>query len=119
MGQFTVKVTLVHPMDPTRQAEVELLVDTGATLSWVPREVVDKIGAPRIGRTSLRIADGRMVERETSVAIFRLDGATMGSPCIIAEPGDGHLLGATTLEALGLGVDPISKRLFPQSLLAM
>ena len=119
MGQFSVRVTVGNPSDPRREADVELLVDTGATLSWVPREVAEKIGAPHVSRSSFRLADGRTVERETSVAIFRLDGAAMGSPFVIAEPGDGCLLGATTLEALGLGVDPIARRLFRQSLLAM
>jgi len=119
MRQFSVRVTVTNPTDPKREADVELLVDTGATLSWVPREVAEKIGAPLVSRSSIRLADGRLVERETSVGIFRFDGTAMGSPFVIAEVGDGYLLGATTLEALGLGVDPIKERLFRQSLLAM
>jgi hypothetical protein len=31
MGQFSVSVTLAHPSDPARQAEVKLIVDTGTT----------------------------------------------------------------------------------------
>lgn len=38
---------------------------------------------------------------------------------VIAETGDAHLLGATALETLGFGVDPIRQQLIPQSLLAM
>ena len=45
MGQFSVHVEVAHPADPTRVAEVELLVDTGATLIWVPREVLNQLGA--------------------------------------------------------------------------
>lgn len=90
MGQFNVKILTAQPTDSSRSAEVELLVDAGATLSWVPREILEKIGAPRA----------------TSLAIFTLNGAPSGVPIIFAEPGDGNLLGATALEALGYGVGP-------------
>ena len=119
MGQFKVRISVVHPTDTSRSAEVELLVDTGATLSWVPREVLERIGAPRVSRMAFRVADGRMVERDTSLAIFKLNGASSGVPMVFAEAGDGHLLGATALEALGYAVDPVQLRLVPQALLAM
>jgi len=119
MGQFSVRVTVIHPTDPNRTAETDLLVDTGATLSWVPRQILEGIGAPRVSRMSFRVADGRTVERETSLVIFRVNGASSGVPVVIAEPGDGQLLGATALEALGYGVDPVNLRLIPHALLAM
>ena len=119
MGQFSVKVVVSHPSDPSRAAEIELVVDAGATLSWVPREVVEPLGVPRLRRRSFLLADGRTIERETATAIIRLDGSEAGVTVVLAEPGDGHLLGATTLETLGFGVDPINQRLIPQTLLAM
>ncbi len=119
MGLFSVKLTIANPLDPARQVEVELLVDTGATLSWVPRDVAERIGAPHVSRIPIRLADGHSAERETSGAIFKYNGATSVAPFVIAEPGDGSLLGATALEALGFAVDPVNKRLVPQALLAM
>lgn len=119
MGQFSVRISIVHPIDASRSAEVELLVDTGATLSWVPRDVLERIGAPRVSRMSFRVADGRTVERDTSLAIFRINGASSGVPVVFAEPGDGHLLGANALESLGYAVDPVQLKLVPQALLAM
>lgn len=119
MGVFSVKLTLANPMDPDRCVEVELLVDTGATLSWVPREIAERIGSPHVSRTAIRLADGRSVVRETSGAIFHYNGAASLVPFVIAERGDGHLLGATALESLGFAADPINKRLVPQALLAM
>ncbi|MBI2956321.1 MAG: retroviral-like aspartic protease family protein [Acidobacteria bacterium] len=119
MGQFSVHATIAHPADPTRVAEVELLIDTGATLSWVPREVLDRLQAPRLKRRSFLMADGRRVERETAAAIVRLNGNEANVTLVVAEPGDGQLLGATTLESLGFAVDPIRRQLVPQELLAM
>jgi len=119
MGQFSVKLTIANPLDPSRHEEVELLVDTGATLSWIPRELAERIGAPHVARIPVRLPDGQSVNRETSGAIFKYDGATSVAPFVMAEPGDGRLLGATALEALGFAVDPVNKRLVPQALLAM
>ena len=119
MGQFSVRATIAHPTDSARSTEVELLVDTGATLSWVPREVINRLGVPRLRRRSFLVADGRTVERETAGAIVRLNGSEANVTLVVAEPGDPHLLGATALESLGFGVDPIRRKLVPQELLAM
>lgn len=119
MGQFFARLTVAHPADPNRAAEVELLVDTGATLSWVPKEALDQIGAPRIGRRSFLVADGRTIERDTAAVILRFNGTSGAVTVVAAEPQDGRLLGATSLETLGLGVDPVVLRLVPRTLMAM
>ena len=119
MGQFTVQVTVANPSDPARQAEVELLVDTGATLTWVSAQLLESIGAPRLPRRSFLLADGRRVERDTAAAVVRLDGSEASVTLVVAQPGDAQLLGATALETLGFAVDPIARRLLPRELLAM
>ncbi len=119
MDQFSVRVTVAHPTDAARAAEVELIVDTGATLTWLPREAIEQLGVPRFRRRSFIVADGRTIERDTAGAVVRLNGNEANVTVVVAEPGDGHLLGATTLETLGFGVDPIRQRLVPQQLLAM
>ncbi len=119
MGQFSVRVTVAHPSEPARRAEVELLVETGATLTWMPREIIEQLGVPRLRRRSFFVADGRTVERETAGALLRLNGNEANVTLVVAEPGDGHLLGATALESLAFGVDPITRQLIPRELLAM
>ena len=119
MGQFSVRVGIAHPTHVERTADVELLVDTGATLSWVPQEILAPLDAPRLGRRSFLLADGRQLERETAGVMMRLDGTQALLTVVVAEPGDGHLLGATALETLGYAVDPIRRRLVPHTLLAM
>jgi len=119
MGQFSVRVTIIHPTDAARREEADLLVDAGATLSWVPREILDQLGLPRLHRRSFEMADGRIVERETAGAMVQLDGSQAIVTLAFAEPGDACLLGATALETLGFAVDPIRRRLVPQILLAM
>ena len=40
-----------------------------------------------------------------------------GAPVIFGEPGDEPLLGATTLESLGLVLDPFKRRLIPMRMM--
>ena len=119
MGQFSVRTAIAHPADPNRVAEVDLLVDTGATLSWVPRQILEQLGIPRLPRRRFLLADGGFVDRHTAGALMRMDGTEVMVTVVVAESGDAHLLGATALETLGLGIDPIRPQLIPQSLLAM
>jgi predicted aspartyl protease len=59
------------------------------------------------------------VERETGIAMLTLDGTVIGATVVFAEAGEGSVLGATALEALGVAVDPVDKRLLPRDLLAL
>ena len=54
---------------------------------------------------------------ETGTDIFEIDGRRRGSPVIFGRRGDASLMGALTLEALGLMLDPLKRRLRPLPLL--
>ena len=116
MGRFEVKVTVSNPARPERHAEVSLLVDTGATLSWISRELLESLGVQSVSRSRFTLPDGRRLERETGGVLLTLNGSTMSVPVAFAEPGEATILGATALEALGLAVDPVKQRLVPHDL---
>jgi predicted aspartyl protease len=64
MGIFEVKVRLANLAATTRTAERSLLVDTGVTLSWIPREVLQRLGVTPFSRLPFTLADGRTLERD-------------------------------------------------------
>lgn len=119
MGLFEVEVTISNPAVPERSVRPKLLVDTGATLSWVPSSTLESIGIEPVGRRTFVLADERRVERETGIVALSLDGTTVGATAVFAEEGDGAILGATALEALGVAVDPVRKKLLPHDLMAL
>ena len=47
------------------------------------------------------------------MAYFEYQGKGGGAPVVFGETGDSNLLGMTTLEAMGLMVDPLSRDLRP------
>ncbi len=113
MGFTRVRFTISHPIDLGRSAEVELLVDTGALNSFVPRPILEDLGIPSYTRRAFRLANGHTLERDVGLAIFRWNGHEGGAPVVFAEPGDDPLLGVTALETMALAVDPTTHTLKP------
>jgi predicted aspartyl protease len=119
MGMFDVKVRLANLAAPSRTEEVSLLVDTGATLSWIPREVLERLGAAAYSRLPFELADGTRLERDITAVLATIDGRKAPVTVAFGEPGEAAVFGATALEALGFMVDPVAKKLVPRNLLAL
>lgn len=119
MGLFEVKVKLASLAAPMRTEELSLLVDNGATLSWIPRNVLERLGVGIFSRLPFTLADGRTLERETSAVLLTIDGRKAAVPVALGEPGEGAVLGATALGTVGLLVDPVAQKLIPRNLLAL
>lgn len=119
MGMFDVKVKLASLTAPERTEEVSLLVDTGATLSWIPRGILERLGVVPLSRLPFTLADGRMLERDVSAVLLTIDGRKAPVEIAFGEPGEEAVLGATALEGLGLLVDPVAKKLLPRNLFAL
>ena len=112
-----VKIVIANPADLARRAEMELLVDTGALLSMVPGEALERIGIRPHSRRTFRLADGSHMDRELGSAHFCWNGYEGAAPVVFGRAGDEPVLGVVTLEALGLRVDPVNERLEPMELL--
>lgn len=113
MGITVLTVEVANPADPGNSRPVEFLVDTGATHSVVPREILEELGIKPSDVQRYRLADGRKIERQKGIASFRYGNRSGGSSVIFGEPGDYALLGVVTLEDLGLGIDPLKRELLP------
>jgi clan AA aspartic protease len=116
MGMFEVSVKLANLAAPARTEEVSLLVDTGATLSWIPRHVLESLGAIVFSRLPFELADGRRLERDVTTVLLTIDGRKAPVPVAFGEAGEEAVLGATALESLGFLVDPVAQKLIPRNL---
>ena len=70
-------------------------------------------------RKSFFLADGTAIERRIGDAYFEYGGIGGAAPVIFGEKGDKNLLGATTLEALELVLDPFKRELRPMTMALM
>ena len=112
MGTFRVEVEIENPASPgARRVLHNVLVDTGAELSWVPANVLDDLRIERRKKWRFRQADGSIVERWAGGAYLYVAGTFTLDEVIFGEPNDLTLLGARTLEGLNLRIEPVAKRL--------
>jgi len=112
MGTFRTTIELENPESPGRRVALhDVLVDTGAELSWIPAIALNSLGIYRRKTWHFRQADGTILERETGFAIVYAAGTMTTDEVVFGSPGDLVLLGARTLEGLNLRVEPTSKRL--------
>ena len=112
MGTFTVTMGIGSP-DRASFRDVQALVDTGATFSLIPGDVLRELGHSPIGKGSFELGDGRAVDLDMGEVPVRLDSQTLTTMCIFGEPGTQALLGAVTLEQFLLAPDPVNQTLIP------
>jgi predicted aspartyl protease len=113
MGLTVLTLDVANPANEEKREPVEFLIDSGAVYSFVPREVLSRLGIKPRSRQRFRLADGSTIERDRSDALYFYKGQAGAAPAIFAEPGDAALLGAVTLESLGLVLDAIRRDLLP------
>ncbi len=116
MGVFSVHIRVANPEDQTRWRELELIVDTGATLTKLPGELLQELRiAPQFSVPAVT-SENRMVTRQVGQAWVALDGRAGIVPVAYGDRGEPTLLGATSSEILGFIVDPIEQKLVPRPL---
>ena len=117
MGVTTLAVEIANPATPEVRQRLEFIVDSGATYSVVPSPILRRLKIKPLTRESVRLANGTSIVRRKGEAIFKYQKWIGGSDVIFGEKGDATLLGALTLEALGLSLDPIRRELKPMTLI--
>jgi len=113
LGTFYVRCRVENHVDRSKAVIVpKLLVDTGSDYTWIPSNLLEKIGIEREKEDlSFMMANGQSITRSVGFAIIRLDKYFTTDEVVFAERGDILLLGARTLEGLNLTVDPKRKKL--------
>ena len=113
MGLTYLQLQIANPAAPEQTDAVDFFIDSGAVYSVVPRPILEGLGITPVGRQDFRLANGARTQRETAGALFKYGDKVGVAAVIFGEEGDSTLLGAHTLEALGLALDPFRRELVP------
>jgi clan AA aspartic protease len=113
MGLTVLELEVGNPANPEVTEKLEFLIDSGAIYSVVPTPILERLGIRPLVEQEFRLADGTKVVRKKGVALFKYGDRIGGADVIFGEEGDSMLLGAFTLEALGLSLDPLRRELKP------
>ena len=104
-------------MDGQHTHEVEALVDTGAAYTTLPGSLLRELGVVPAGQRRFSLADGRRVVLPYGRAWVTINGESEVTIVVFGRDDGPYLLGAYTLEGLGLAVDPVEQRLAPADLI--
>ncbi len=118
MGITFLKVKIINLSNLKKSKELNFLVDSGAIYSVVDSRVLKKLDIKPSFFKEFMLANGEIIKKPVGNCYFEYKGVRVASPVIFGEK-DIFLLGATTLEALGLILDPINRELKPLPMVLM
>jgi len=113
MGILYVQGKLSHPLKLSLQHKLRFLVDTGAFFSVAPHEILSMLKVSPIREETVQFADGRKARWKLGEVRLEVDGRSVTTLVLFGKKGTQPLLGAYSLEGLGLSVDSRRRRLVP------
>ena len=111
MGYTKIKGIVSNPRR-TEVKEIEFLVDTGAGYTVIPPIIAKELGLEYIMKTKVVLANKTEVEVDYSSAYIKVLDREAPIPVLIVD-SPMPLLGALTLQTLGLEVDPAKEEVRP------
>ena len=112
------KIKVINPERPRKAKECEFLVDSGAVYSVVPQNLLKTLGIKPTSSQGFILANGEIIKRPIGNAYFGYKGKIRAAPVVFGDEGI-FLLGATTIEAFGMILDPIRRELKPLPMVLM
>ena len=112
------KVKVINPEQPKKSKECEFLVDSGPVYSVVPQNILKKLSIKPTSFQEFILANGEVIKKPIGNAYFEYKDMIRAAPVVFGDKGI-FLLGATTIEALGMILDPIRRELKPLPMVLM
>ena len=108
------KVRLSSLFDPTKTVEIEAIIDTGATMVVLPKDIVDTLGLKKVREVKVRYANNEVETRPIyGVVTIELKGRSANLDVLVEEKGSQALIGQVLLELLDLIDEPKTRKLIP------
>ncbi len=112
-GNSYKRLTFKEHRKSEKSVELDFLIDSGAVYSLVPGKILDSLEIETYRTIDFTLADGTKINRRVGNGYFEYNGEGGPAPVIYGEEGDEPLLGITTLESLGLVLNPFTRELHP------
>ena len=112
MGIFNVTMEIGDPAGREFVA-LDAMVDTGSTHTAVPGSLLNSLRVVAEDVSRFELGDSRIVEYRVGYTRMLYNGKSAVVPVVFAPDEISPLIGATTLEILGLAVNPVQQQLLP------
>ncbi|MDI6810775.1 MAG: retroviral-like aspartic protease family protein [archaeon] len=115
MGHSWVEVE-ISDLEKKKTTKVKALVDTGASLTVLPKRLADELGIDATSEEKVTTGAGEIKVKGANIWI-KIRDREKTNPVWISEIIDRVLIGVVTLESLGFAVDPATGTLKERPLL--
>ena len=113
MSKVVEKVKVTNFKVPSKSIEIEAVIDTGATMSVLPMDLIQKLGLEKIDEVNVRYADNSVKRKEVyGWVILEIAGRKAVFDVLAENEGAQPLIGQIVLERLDL-VEPSTRRVIP------
>ena len=92
---------------------MDAMVDTESTYTWIPRDVLERLGVVPEEQWPFESADGRKAHYSVAWVQIKLGVRVQPTIAVFGEIGSEPVLGVMTLQQFLLAVDPVRRRLIP------
>ena len=127
MGEIVVAVELENPGDravvergygqgsDVRRSTIEAVADTGAMISMLPQNVVERLGIAIYRTVVVTYADERTEDRPVAGPVtMKIGNRSMNTDCVVGPPDSQPLVGQIVMEGLDLIADCTKRTLTPR-----
>jgi predicted aspartyl protease len=111
MGMTSVRAKMSRLDRRGRPIEERFLVDTGAVYTVLPEKLWRTLKLKPQRTVEFTLADGTFIIRGVSECRFTIEKQSATSPVVLGQADDSPLLGAVTLETIGLMINPLTREL--------
>ena len=111
MGKVVEKVKLTSLFEPEKSVEVEAVIDTGATMVVLPKDIVEELGLGKMREEKVRYANNKVETKPIYGVNIELKGRSANLDVLVEEKDSQPLIGQVLLELLDLIVDKTRKLL--------
>jgi predicted aspartyl protease len=118
METFSVKVRVWNPAQPEKIEEFDARVDAHSTFSLISRERLERLGIVPCRKMGFHLKPSYIVEEDMASVYLEVDGIQIGDVVVMAYPSE-EVIGAHTLNGLGVAADLEQKKLVPAVMWAL
>jgi len=114
MGKVVEKVKVTNFKVPSKSIEIEAVIDTGATMSVLPMDLIQKLGLEKIDEVNVSYADNSVKRKEVyGWVILEIAGRKAVFDVLVENEGAQPLIGQIVLERLDLVIEPSTRKVMP------
>jgi len=114
MGKVVEKIKVTNFKDPSKSIEIKVVIDTSATMSVLPMDLIQKLGLEKIDEVNVRYADNSIKRKEVyGWVILEIAGRKAVFDVLAENEGAQPLIGQIVLERLDLVIEPTTRKVIP------